>query len=319
MFRSRHLAIIFIVVVVLVGLSRLDLRAVGRAFAATAPTWAAAAALVNLLSVVVDAARWKGIVGGVRRVSIVTAIEGLLIGWVSNLVVPLKLGEGARAWFLAKREDMPIATAVSTVVLDRAVDAATLVLFATLTSLVVPLPPRVQGFRAWGLGVLAVLVCAVGIGHRWIRARQRRGAKVLDGTIGQVLHGFVILGQQHRLAGVMSLAMLTWFVRTAVIWCVMRSFHLMLPVVAAASVLVVVNLGIAAVAVPGNVGVFELSTVAGLALWGVPSETAASFGIALHALEVVPTLILGLTVRAHQRTSVAVIARLCGKDGSPCG
>lgn len=85
------------------------------------------------------------------------------------------------------------------------------------------------------------------------------------------------------------------------VWCVMQSFRLMLPAAAAAGVLIAVNLGIAAVAVPGNIGVFEVSAVAALALWGVPGDTAISFAIALHALEIVPTTIAGLMVQARQR------------------
>ena len=70
----------------------------------------------------------------------------------------------------------------------------------------------------------------------------------------------------------------------------------MLPVSAAVRVLVIVNLGIAVVATPGNVGTFELATAAALALWGVPSDAALSLAIATHAVEIVPPVLIGLAV-----------------------
>ena len=60
--------------------------------------------------------------------------------------------------------------------------------------------------------------------------------------------------------------------------------------------LVVVNLGIAVVATPGNVGTFELATAAALAFWGVSPETALSLAIATHVIEVAPPLLIGLVV-----------------------
>ena len=50
------------------------------------------------------------------------------------------------------------------------------------------------------------------------------------------------------------------------------------------------------VGTPGNVGTFELATAAALALWGVPSDMALSVGLATHAVEIAPPLILGLVV-----------------------
>ena len=76
----------------------------------------------------------------------------------------------------------------------------------------------------------------------------------------------------------------------------LRAFHLQLPVSAAVGVLVMINIGIALVATPGNVGSFELTTAGALALWGVAPETGLSVAIAMHAIEVVPPVLLGLAV-----------------------
>jgi glycosyltransferase 2 family protein len=298
--RVGRLVLLLFVFVVLAVVSRLDLHAMQAAFAEASWTWIAVTALVNLSSMVIEAARWQVIVGGTRRIAILSAIQGLLVGWVGNLILPFKLGDGARAWVVAKREELSIATVISTVVLDHAVDGLALVLFIVLASTIMPLPASMRSVRAWGVVILLCVVAAVAVGRRWVRA-QRRAGRFAEGTLARVLDGFAVLGQQHRLVSAGLLALATWFARMTIVWCAMQAFDLKLPLAAAASVLVAINLGISAVAVPGNLGVFELSAAGALALWSVSGAKAVSFAIALHAAELIPTVLLGLIVQSTIR------------------
>lgn len=75
-----------------------------------------------------------------------------------------------------------------------------------------------------------------------------------------------------------------------------RAFHLNLPIIAAAVVLILSNLGIAAVSTPANLGVFELSTLAAFKLLQVDTDLALSYTIVLHMVEVIPMVLLGLAV-----------------------
>ncbi len=319
MARSRTGLIVFLFVLVAAGvvLSRLDLSATRRALAEASWRWVAAGAVVNLLSIIIDAARWRAIIGGVRHVTLVSAIEGLLIGWVSNVVLPFKLGEGAKAWVLARRTGLPMATVFSTVLVDKTIDAMSLVVFVVLASIVSPLPPAVREVRKWGVVALVVIGVLYLLGRAWVRARRRRleGAPFAEGRLGRALAGFAILGHQHRLPAIVGLAVFAWFARMWVIWCILRAFHLHLPAAASASILAVINVGIAAVAAPGNIGVFELSAMAALGMWGVAGETALSFGLALHAAEVVPTVTAGLIVQAVTGPPLQVVAQEAPPDG----
>jgi hypothetical protein len=75
-----------------------------------------------------------------------------------------------------------------------------------------------------------------------------------------------------------------------------RAFHLDLPPSAAAVVLIFVNLGIAVVNSPANLGGFELAAVAAFKLLGLDTEFALSYAIALHIVEVVPMASAGALV-----------------------
>jgi uncharacterized membrane protein YbhN (UPF0104 family) len=182
-------------------------------------------------------------------------------------------------------------------------------LFVVLASVVLPLPASVLRFRGWMLVALACATAAgVVIGSR-LGARHAAGpvqgvavgrpspeASAGQGMLDRIITGVTVLRHRGRIVSTIAASLASWIARAAIVWCMLRAFGLDLPVSATITVLVIVNLGIALVATPGNVGTFELATVGALALWGVPSDTAFSVGIATHAVEVIPPVIIGLVV-----------------------
>ena len=283
-------------VIALLGLtiSRIDLRALTQSLARMSWRWALAAAAVNLIGVAVDAARWRIVVSAVTSVSFFTITYAFLIGIAGNVVFPFKLGEGARAYVLATRAGLPGATALTTVLLDRLIDAATLPLFVTLASVLLPLPQSIVRYRPWMIAIGAASVVAAAVGRLWIRRRQRHpGTTQPPPMIDRIADGLRLLDHQHRLAVAVAVALVSWSVRAAIVWCMFHAFDLRLPVSAAVGTLALINLGIAVVATPGNLGTFELATAGALALWGVAPARGLSLAVAMHALEVVPPALLG--------------------------
>ena len=259
--------------------------------------WALLAAVVNLVGVAVDASRWRIIVSAIRRVPLVSVLQGQLVGIAANIIVPFKLGEGARAFALAALEGLPTATVLTTVLLDRVIDAAMLPLFVALASAVVPLPPSVLRYRRWMvLGFLAAAI-ALAAARWWFLRRQSRAVDLehpTGGTLDRIVDGLRVLDHRHRLAATIGTALCAWSIRVVIVWCMFRAFSLDLPISAAVGVLALLNIGIAVVATPGNVGTFELASAGALALWDVPAETGMSLGVTMHLLEVIPPATLGL-------------------------
>ena len=265
---KRRLRVIVLVVVLAataIAITRSDPRAIGHAMAGMSWRWASIAAVLNLLGVLIDATRLRIIAGASGHVSWRHSVQAQLVGIVGNVLFPLKLGEGARAYMLTRRHELTTATAVKTVLFDRVVDAIVLPIFIIVVSLLMPLPANVLKYR--GLMLASVAVTAIAI---------------------------VAIGRHRtRLAAAVGASLVSWTVRAAILWCMLSAFHVYLPLSATVTMLVIVNIGIALVATPGNVGSFELAAAAALALWKVPSETAFSVAIATHLIEVIPPVILG--------------------------
>jgi uncharacterized membrane protein YbhN (UPF0104 family) len=296
--RLRLVVLLVVLVATGIAIARSDPAAIGRALAAMSWRWALVAAVINLINVGVDAARLRIIVRAFASVRLWHIVQAQLVGITGSVLFPLKLGEAARAYMLTRKHEVPAATAMTMVVLDRVMDAVVLPLFVVIASVLLPMPSTVVRYRTWMLMSLAGATAAGVAAGRWLRLRYARGSApaVLTGTLDRIIAGVTILGDRGRLAWAIGASLASWTARAAILWCMLHAFDLALPLSATVSTLVIVNLGIAVIATPGNVGTFELAAAAALAFWGVPSQTALSVGIATHIVEVVPPVLIGLAV-----------------------
>jgi peptidoglycan-N-acetylglucosamine deacetylase len=294
----RLVVLLVVLVATAIAIARSDPAAIGRALATMSWPWATLAEIINLIGVALDAIRLRIIVRAFGYVRLWHVVRAHLVGIMGNVLFPFKLGEGARAYMLTHRHELPAATAVTMVVLDRMLDALVLPLFVVVASVLLPLPSSVLRYRMWMLMALAGAVVAGVAAGRWLRARHASGrAPVpLAGTLDRIVAGVTILGHRRRLASAVAASLASWAARAAILWCMLQAFHLSLPLSATVTMLVIINLGIAVVATPGNIGTFELAAAAALTLWGVPAQTGLSIGIATHLVEVVPPLLIGLAV-----------------------
>jgi len=266
--RARVAVLIAVVTATGVAIARSNPRAIGRALAGMSWRWAAIACVINLLGVLIDALRLRIIAGASRDVGWQQVVKAQFVGIVGNVLFPFKLGEGARAYMLTRNGQLSTANALKMVFADRVIDAAVLPIFIVAASVVLPLPPTVLRYRGWLMATVVTTIIAI------LAIGRHRG----------------------RLAGAVAASLVSWTARAAIVWCMLIASHLTLPLSATITTLLIVNLGIAIAATPGNVGSFELAAAAALALWKVPSDTAFSVAIATHVVEVVPPMLIGLMI-----------------------
>jgi phosphatidylinositol alpha-mannosyltransferase len=79
--------------------------------------------------------------------------------------------------------------------------------------------------------------------------------------------------------------------------------------VAAAAVLLAVNVTAVLPVTPSNVGLFQAACIAVLAPFGVSASTALAYGLILQAIEIVGALALGLPALLHEGLSLTELRR----------
>jgi uncharacterized protein (TIRG00374 family) len=296
--RASLIALVLAVGALVVVGYQLDWRAVFSAWERVAWPWVIVAALVNILNTWVEGLRWQTVLRASDiRVPAKTTFSSMLVGTVGNVVLPFKLGEAARAWSLARLAGAPMSTVGSTVLLDRIIDACTVVPLLLCVPLAggsigVPTP----GARTVLIAiVVAGTVIALGMaGWRRLHARHGEGSgSRFAPHLKSFTRGLATLRQRHALARAGAFGLLSWCLRSCVVWAMFPAFGLDWSPLRAVLTLLGINLSIVVVATPGNVGTFELAGAGLVHYFGAASEIAVSYAVALHLAEVVPTVTLG--------------------------
>jgi phosphatidylinositol alpha-mannosyltransferase len=294
---------------VLYALSRLDLAHVGHALITASPGWIVLAIALMGLSLGLRSVSWHEALRAAlpdTRVGWTPVVRATMIGVMASAVIPGRIGEPTRIVVLSRRLDgpqrqlLPIVT--GTVFSQTLINLLALAILASVTFGSIP----VHGPFAAILTVAAIplALCAlVLLGPRLLRfgvrsrsIRVRLAAVAIARLLRLARQGLaVFVNPRHGPASVAAqlLAwMLQWLACYAVMLALGEPAHP--PLVAAAAVLLAVNVSAILPATPSNVGVFQAACLVVLAAYGVGAGQAIAYGIVLQAVEVLTALALGI-------------------------
>jgi len=275
-----------------------DFTALRAALTQTPPRALAWATLWFLLAMGTRAWAWRALLG--PEVPLRTAFWALQVGFLLNNVLPLRLGELARAWVVHRETRVSWPRALSSVALARLTDAALLALIVVAAWPAQAALPRQWVWRAvGGVGAIAALLTGlIGLtrGH-WTRGLPPRvRAAVRDAA--SIAHGPGLW--RFAVGKVLTWALLTaYFAALARVWVPELTPRQALWAMAAAT------LGIAAPSAPGYIGVYEAAAVGVLAVLRVPTADALAFALVQHGLYLLLTTALGVLALARLGWSTA--------------
>lgn len=240
--------------------------------------------------------------------------QATAIGFMANNLLPARAGEVARAWAGARLTRTPLATALSTIGVERIFDGVVVVFLLIVGIFAAGFPSDVTiagtsiakvafTFGAlFAVALLALMVVvrapgrATALVDRWLeRLLPSRAAAWATGIVKHLFAGLGVLRSPRQTAHVLVWSFAVWLVNALSYWLAFEAFRLRaLPLTAAFVLQGIVALGVAIPSSPGWIGVFELACVAALALYGIPKEAAVSFAIGVHMAWFVPITALGL-------------------------
>jgi uncharacterized protein (TIRG00374 family) len=246
------------------------------------------------------------------------------MGFMANNTLPLRLGELVRSYAASRLGGVSITAALSSIAVERALDALTLVGLLAFALLQAGLPADTVVATAVGdvrldavvtrAGIFCVLVFA---GALFVvlfpRAAERlvhlvipfrRVAERLVTLIEGLRQGFGALRSPARLGVAVFWSLSHWLLNGAAFYVAFAAFGIQVGFAGALLVQSLLTFGIAAPSTPGYFGVFELVVAAALALFGVPAAVGVAYGITYHITTFVPITLLGLWSLARTGLSV---------------
>ncbi len=231
------------------------------------------------------------------------------IGFACNNVLPFRLGEVVRVGAVARLAPVSIASALSSIAVERIVDGLTVVALLMVALVLADLPPdiavggvvvRDAALRFGVLGLVALAAglvvatrrtLAVGLARRLTPPGRLRSFAVTFAE--RIVDGLAALGDPRRAMLVVAWSLGLWLVNASAFWVAFSAFGIDVPFVGALLLQGVLIFAIAVPQAPGYVGGFELAIIGALALFGVDEGLALAYAVTFHVTTFVPITLLG--------------------------
>jgi uncharacterized protein (TIRG00374 family) len=284
-----------------------------------------------LLLVWFRALRWRHLTDPIQPIETAPLARAVAVGFMTNNIFPLRIGEVVRSWLLARETGASTAALFGTVILERVIDAVSVIVLLLIV---------IGGWGGGGEGELArgallllpaalipiaflvILRAApdrvVGVVTALLRPFPARVATFAERTLRRFGEGLGALrGGRH----------LVWIaVHSAIIWLGIQAIPIFAAFLAlgidlgsplralgaAWTTLVAVAVAVAAPSSPGFFGPFQWACKIALIRFGVETETALAAGILIHAVMWLTLTGLGLAVLRLRRTSLGELDEATG-------
>jgi uncharacterized protein (TIRG00374 family) len=247
----------------------------------------------------------------------------LNIGYLLNNVTPARIGDLARAYLLGAREKIPVARALSTVVVERALDGLTVVLFLLI---MLPFTPRVPEEYVRAALILGAVGLSVLFALAIISYQQARGIAFLQRLakpfpflrreglwrfVEQLLAGFAVIRAPRPLLKAIFWSIEVWFVASVLSWLTMLAMGVDAPLIAGFWVQVATALVVTVAATPGQLGAFHLTAVFVMTtLFGADNNQALAYAFVMHGLTYLMLTLLGIISTLREGIDLAKIQEL---------
>jgi hypothetical protein len=237
------------------------------------------------------------------------------IGFMTISILPARLGEFTRPLLVKQKSGIRISSTMATIVVERVFDLLTLVVVLGMVILTIPLPPEI--FKA-GL-IILIIVLAVFVLLLLLVGKKELSLKILNIIFDKLprrvgdfmknqLHAFIegleILPDVKKTLYVAFLSAIIWGLLALSCYLMFFSFGFKLSLINAFALTVIIAIGVMLPAAPGFVGNYHYACVLGLKFFGVNEAAALSYAIALHFLQLIPVIGIGLGLLPSQKISL---------------
>jgi len=296
------------------------------------PGLIALSVLITVQTYVLRAWRWQALLLPLGRARFRTAFRTTVIGFTATFLLPGRVGEILKPYLLARQEGFKAPATLATVVVERLLDlAVVLLLFAcTLPFMGVNIGPEVEWAGAAAavvaVGGLAVLFVCAGHPERlgrwagrltaWLPARIAEAAGHLVQTFAE---GLAVMRRPAALVRAAVWSIPLWFSIALGIWVTSAAFDLTFSFLGSFLVMMFLVVGVSA-PTPGGVGGFHyFYKLAVVQFFGADPDTAAAAALVLHAVSFVPVTILGLIFMSQDGLTLGGLRRMTPTAGAAEG
>jgi len=282
------------------------------------------------------AMRWRHLTDPIQPIGIRPLFRATAIGFMTNNIFPLRVGEVVRPWYLSREVGAPSAALFGTVILERVIDTITLI---GLAAIAITLRGAGEG------GILAQVAIAmipvaiapliglvvlrlapnriIGLASWFLRPFPVRFGNYAIDILGRFGDGLGALKGGSHLFWIGFHSIVVWFVASTVpmlagFWALGIDFGSPYETLVAAWItLAAVGMAVAIPSAPGFFGTYHAACKLALEPFGVAPETAVALGTLLHGVFWLTLTLLGIAVLRSRHTSWGELEQAAEAPESP--
>ena len=277
------------------------------------PILVIAGVLIVLLNVAILAFRWWLMT--LRKWKLTeygTLLGSVYLGQMFNILLPARLGELARIYFVSERMEITKSDLLGSLVLEKVLEiiAFGLALAFLITALALPAWVMETGNTFLVLALVAVIAIITLL--LW-------GSKILAwlspilmklpggwgeraaGILERGLIGFDSMRSWKKQLSIWLLTFSSLFLSTLTNYLILEAVGIEVPFIAALFVLIVLQVGSAPPSAPGKLGVFHYLAVLALSAYSVEKDLALAYTVLLYVVALLPKIIIGVGVLIFSR------------------
>lgn len=249
--------------------------------------------------------RWHYMLRHLKPIPLGRLFPVVCIGYFGNNVYPFRAGEVIRSYVLKRKEDVPMMSSLTTVIIERIFDGLVMLLFVFLA---LPFAPIPDAYRNFVVVLTVLLVLATGF-FVWMAGQPQRMARLynwfaarllpgslrarVDDIFQRFMEGIQSLRSPRDVGMIFATSVVVWLMETVKYWFVMHAFDFSVSFLALMLMNGIVNLATTLPSAPGYVGTFDTPGIETLVAYGVARDLAAAYTAVLHVALWVPVTAVG--------------------------
>src|SRR5262249_21765833 len=143
------------------------------------------AAAVYFIGVTLISLRWRFLLRAIKAIPLQNLIPLVAIGYMGNNVYPFRSGEFLRVLLLQRKQRVPVARAMTTVVVERVFDGVVMLTFVVISLLM----GEISSPEIKRLALIATPIFAVAVAIFFVLAARPEVLRQLLQSIGRFLPG----------------------------------------------------------------------------------------------------------------------------------
>ncbi|MDR1418497.1 MAG: flippase-like domain-containing protein [Endomicrobium sp.] len=267
-----------------------------------------------LFTYVLRAVRYYFILSPLKKTKILENFPYTVVGFFTNNIVPLRLGEFIRAKITGLYLKISGSSAFATIVIERLFDIMMFVLFFFLIFVFMPFPSIVEKsfYILFAIGVLCFIALYIIIiyGDNAIRVLSKIAIpdtikSFIFNFFNKFASGLIILKRPIILFNVLILSAIVWLTEAMTLVVIAYACGIKLSILGAIFTIIIIGVGSIVPTMPGYFGAYELMGVLSLSSLGIDKDLAFTCIAISHLLALLGVFGLGFVCIVKTKLSLA--------------